>query len=367
MHQPLHVAHLHTGWGWGGGEHQVALLVRALSEAGTRATLWARRDGLLLGRAAGQGLPARPLPGRWRLPFGHIRLCRDLERGGIDLLHCHDSQALALGIRVRRRLGLPLVLSRRVASPLRRNPVSRAKYSARHIDAVVAVSATVRDVFCRGGFPEDRVFVAPSGLDLAYLDSLDRSEAFRASLGGGRIVVGIGKLAPKKNWPLFIRTAAAATAAGLDASWLIVGDGPDRRALESLARGEGLASIVRFLGFRDDAARILRNSDLLLFPSIREGAPGVVREAMALGVPVVAADAAGTAETLDGHGWLVSPDEARDAARAVIGALTDADLCGAVTRAAQRSARERFAFDRTRAATEAVYARVAGLQPDGRR
>ncbi|MFO7691676.1 MAG: glycosyltransferase [Vicinamibacterales bacterium] len=358
MPRPRHVAHLHTGLDWGGGEQQVAQLVRALKASGIGATLWSRRDGLLLSHANDRQLPARALPGPWRLPFGHIPLCRQLARDGVDLLHCHDSHALALGIRVRTCLGVPLVLARRIASPLRTNALSRIKYSPRRVDAVVAVSETVRDVFCRGGFPPERVFVVPSGLDLTALDALVRDESFRKPFGTGRVIAGIGKLAPKKNWQMLIRTAALVDAAGIDAHWLLVGDGPDRPVLETLARDLRVASRVHFLGFRPDAAGILKNCDLLFFPSLREGAPGAVREATVLGIPVVAVDAAGTVESLGGHGWLVPPGDVAGAARAVAEALTDAGRREAVCRAARRSARERFAFDRTLAGTLDVYGSV---------
>ncbi len=354
------IVHLHTGRDWGGGEHQVAQLLRAMAHAGVPATLWARRGGLLASRLFAEGLPVRTLSGLWRLPLGEFELSRQLASAGVKLLHCHDSRALGVGIRVRRRLGVPLVLSRRIASPLRSNPLSRAKYSPRHVAAVVAVSETVRDVFCRDGFPRDRVFVVPSGLDLTELDQLAPDEVFRRTCSGRYVVAGIGKLAPKKNWPLLIRAARAMQGTGIDITWLLIGDGPDRHTLETMARDLGVAERVHFLGFRADASRLLKSCDLLFFPSTREGAPGTVRQAMALGVPVVAADAAGTVESLGGHGWIVGADDVAGAVRALTEALTDHARREAVTRAASASARERFAFERTLGGTLAVYASVMG-------
>ena len=358
MPQPRHVAHLHTRMEWGGGEYQVAHLVRALQASGAATTLWATRGGLLMSHAIEHELPAHVLPNLWWLPLGETPLCRQLARDGVDLLHCHDSRALSLGISIRKRLGVPLILARRVASPLRSNPLSRAKYSPRHVDAVIAISETVREVFCRSGFPEERVFVVPSGLDLAALDRLVRDESFRRPFGTGQVIAGIGKLAPKKNWPFLIRTAASVAAAGIEAQWLLVGDGPDLSKLEAMARDLGVASRVHFMGFRSDAAQILKNCDLLFFPSIREGASVTVRQAMVLGIPVVAVDAAGTAESLDGHGWLISSDDVDGATRAVVEALTDAVKREAICRAARHSARDRFAFERTLQGTLEVYASV---------
>lgn len=353
------ILQLHTQRGWGGGEYQVLHLVRGLVSAGIPTTLRARRGGLLLSRALELRLPASPLVGPWRIPLGEIPLSRALASAGVTLIHCHDSSALSLGHRLKRRLGVPLVLARRVASPLRSNPVSRRKYSPRRIDAVIAISETVRDVFCHGGFPRDRVFVAQSGLDLAALDSHDRESPIHRPTGRF-LIAGIGKLAPKKNWRLLIRTAAALEASGLAADWVLAGDGPERRRLESLAREAGIANRVHFLGHCPDAERILHECDLLFFPSVREGASVTVRQAMALGVPVVAADAAGTAESLDGHGWLVSSDDVDAAAQAVREALGDAGKREAVRQAARMSARTRFAIERTVQETNRVYEMVLG-------
>lgn len=353
------ILHLHTNRGWGGGEYQVLHLLEGLVGAGVAASLRAREGGLLLARATERGLPALPLVGPWPLPLGELPLARILARAGVTLLHCHDSRALSLGHRLKRRLGVPLVLSRRVASPLRSNLASRWKYSPARIDAVIAVCDTVRDVLRDGGFPADRIFVAKSGLDLAELDRSDRPSPPQRS-EGRPLIVGIGKLAPKKNWELLIHTAAALQQSGLVVDWALVGDGPERGRLQSVARAAGVEERVRFLGHQPDAERILRECDLLFFPSIREGAAVTVRQAMALGVPVVAVNAPGTAESLNGHGWLVGRDDADGAARAIREVLADPEKREAVRRAARDSARSRFAIERTVEDTVRVYQALLG-------
>jgi glycosyltransferase involved in cell wall biosynthesis len=353
---------------WGGGEGQVLLLVRALTAAGIETSLWAKPRGALYERARRSGLALRALPSGWRLPWGARSLASTLEGEGADLIHCHDSGALGLGLRLRRRLGIPLVLARRIASPLRRNPVSKAKYSARRIEAVVAVSGAVRDVMIGCGFPRERIFVVPSGVDVGELDAETPDEHFRKQQRASHLVAGIGKLSRKKNWSFLIQTAAVVHARGVDVVWVLVGDGPERKRLEAEARDRGVASRVRFLGFRDDAVRILKSCDALFFPSLREGTPGVVRDAMVLGVPVVAVESAGTTETLSGHGWLVAPDDPGGAARALTEALTDSSKRQAMCREARRSAVARFALEQTLHGTLDVYASVlSGLLRDQRR
>jgi glycosyltransferase involved in cell wall biosynthesis len=352
------VVHLHTGLEWGGGEYQVLHLVRALAHTNPSATLVADPDSALFKRATDVGLPVVSLPRNWRRPFTLGALIAHLRSAGTSLLHAHDSGALSLGHRLARRLHVPLVLSRRIASPLRRNPWSRAKYSPARIAAVLAVSETVRDVFCEGGYPRERVFVVPSGLDFAFLDALQTDVAWRASYPRPHLVAGIGKLAPKKNWSLLIRTAAVVKAVGLDVQWVLAGDGPERERLVLQAARCDVADIVAFLGFREDAPQILRSSDVCFFPSVREGASGTVRQAMVMGVPVIGVDAPSTVATLEGRGWLVGADDVEGAARAVIEALTDREARDRHVREAGTYARAHFGFEATVRGTVDAYGRV---------
>jgi len=126
----LCIAHVHTTAGWGGGENQVLRLMTGLRERGVKAVLFARARGELLRRALGLGLPARSLPRL--LAARHV--ARALAEEPFDVVHVHDSRAVAIGTRAARARGIPVVASRRVASPLRRNPVSHRKYSPRRLD-----------------------------------------------------------------------------------------------------------------------------------------------------------------------------------------------------------------------------------------
>ena len=153
-----HVAHLNTGKEWGGGENQVFNLVRHMVEAGSRNTIFAPQGGELFSRAAAAGLPTKSMPaGAWLSRFspGHMRLAQACRESGVDIIHAHDSHALDAGIAVSRQLRIPLVYTRRVASPLRRNPFSRRKYSSRNISAVIAISETVKNVFLKSGYPAE--------------------------------------------------------------------------------------------------------------------------------------------------------------------------------------------------------------------
>jgi len=354
----MHIGQINTNPDWGGGENQVLHLVEGLVGRGERVTLFAHPDGELLRRARAAGYDVCPLPGSGRCPAVR-RTAEAVSRLGVELLHVHDSRGGSLGARVGRRLGLPVVLSRRVASPLRRNLLSRWKYSTRNFRAVIAISNTVRDVFLKTSrYPAENVFVVPDGVDIGELDAVERDHAFRRAFKGQFVAGGVGKLSVKKNWQFLVRVAAQVAASNLDVQWVVAGDGQERETLEALARDLGVADRVHFLGFRADSHRILKSLDVLFFPSIVEGASVTVRECMVLGTPVVAVEAAGTMESLAGHGWRVADGDVEGAALCVSEALTQRTMRDEHVAAARRHAIEHYAYDRTVRGTLAVYRKV---------
>jgi|GEM_PF-819715 len=358
------ILHINTNRGWGGGENQVLALLSGMAAKGARAILYADRRGTLLGRARLAGLEARPVPvstAPWLAFLAGRLIVPCAKRDGTTLVHVHDSGSLNLGSVVSRRLGVPLILSRRVASRLRMNPWSRRKYSPERLAMVIAISETVRDVMVSCGFPADRIRVVPSGVDIDGLAALEPETSFRSAAPASFWVGGIGRLSWKKNWAFLIRTAARLAAEGVDVRWIIVGDGPDMKRLRKMAEKAGVADRTYFTGFRPDATRILKGLDALFFPSRMEGASVTVREAMAMGVPVIAADAPGVVESLAGHGWIVRCDDVEAAAAAVRDAMSNPAKRVQVAEAARRSAMQRFPISATIDGTLEAYREVLAM------
>ncbi len=362
MAAPSHIVHLNTNAAWGGGECQVLQLALGTRAHGVACTLCAIEGGALAERATAAGLAVAPLP-----RHASIReVVAAAARSGATLLHAHDSAGLALGGAAARRLGLPLVYTRRIASPLRRNPFSRLKYSPRRIARLIAISETVRRVFLASSrYPAERVRVVRSGLDLEALRDAAPDPALRAFAAGGLLAGGVGKLSPKKNWGFLLRTAAALRRAGHDEwRWVIAGEGPERPALEREIARLDLGERVRLLGFRDDGARVLHSLDLLFFPSRVEGAGVTVMEAMALEVPVAAVRSEGVAETLGDCGLLVADGDTEAAAAAVL-RLLEAERRAELSAAALARVGQRHDIRATVRDNLAVY-RELGARQEGR-
>ena len=99
------------------------------------------------------------------------------------------------------------------------------------------------------------------------------------------LVLALGRLTPVKGFDLLIRALV-----GLDARLLIIGDGPERSALERLSVELGLAGQVTFLGPRPDSLVLLQAADLCVVPSLHESTPQVMMDALFAGCPVIATD-----------------------------------------------------------------------------
>lgn len=306
-------------------------------------------------------MDVQPLPGivYQVLPWPVLApLARKVRESGIEILHAHDSRGLWIGSWLRRWTGLPLVLSRRIASPVRTNPISARKYSADNLQAVMAVSETVKEEVARSGYPEDRIHVVTDGLDIEMLAGIATDESFRGMFGGKAFIGGIGKLSAKKNWQLLVRVAAHLAAEGHDLRWVVIGEGPERKSLEDLTRSLGVDHIVSFPGFMENAEPQLKSFDLLFHPSLMEGASVTIRTAMVLGVPVVTADAPASVESLGGCGWVVKGDDVQAAAGNILEALSDTTVRMEMCKRARASAVERFSIAETVRGTIEVYEKV---------
>ncbi len=301
-------------------------------------------------------------------PKAYVRergLIRDLcSRLRPDAVHTHGDRADVIDAVVARRMGIATITTLHGASRF----TGRARiynWLQRTVlpkfDAVVAVSRPLADAAVRGGVPKDRVHLLPNAWtgSSAYLDR----DVARCTLGLSRdgFVAGwVGRLIKVKGTDVFLKSLAMLT--DLPLSAVIVGDGPERDALESQAASLGLRERVRFVGQIDNAARLFSAFDLFVLSSKSEGTPLTLLEAMASDVPIVASCVGGVPDVLsETEGRLVPPGDPMalsQAIRAVYSDLADAE---------QRAARARrrldsdFAIEPWLSRYEDIYRRIQYL------
>lgn len=213
------------------------------------------------------------------------------------------------------------------------------------------------------GIPSKRVRVILNGMNLRSFD-LAFSHAIRdviadANRGADRVRMGtVARLEPQKGIRFLIEAMELLQSSGVDAELWIVGDGPDRPELEAMVNASpDLRDSVKFLGQRDDVPALLGQMDMFVLPSLWEGLPNAVMEAMAARLPVVATSVDGTPELVnDGEtGLLVPPKSPEALADAIAKLVADGALRQRMGQAGRRRIEQHFTEDRMIAETEALY------------
>ncbi|MEO6186940.1 MAG: glycosyltransferase family 4 protein [Steroidobacteraceae bacterium] len=177
------------------------------------------------------------------------------------------------------------------------------------------------------------------GVDIAQF-------GYRPPRENARHFLYVGRLAAEKGLPVLLEAATALAAQGLDFELTLVGDGPDRQALERQIAQAGLSARIHFAGYADQEGvlRYLQQSDAFILPSFAEGVPVSLMEAMACGVPVVATRVAGVSELIaDGEtGLLVHASDATSLCSAMKRYLTEPQLRQRVAEQARRTIAAEF-------------------------
>jgi glycosyltransferase involved in cell wall biosynthesis len=196
-------------------------------------------------------------------------------------------------------------------------------------DRIVVVAESVRsDLVETFGVPLDRIALIRNPIDTERIRSLSTDEIPDAESVDGILLVATGRLVRLKGFDLLIR-AVSMLPARQDIRLQIVGDGPERASLQGLVRELGLDDRVTFLGARANPWKYMARATVVVHASRTEAFPNVLGEALALGVPVLAAEcSAGIREYLDDGrcGVLVPPDDATALAEALARLLEDDDL-----------------------------------------
>jgi glycosyltransferase involved in cell wall biosynthesis len=354
----------------GGTELSMLRLIRSMDPA-----LWRFRVAWLTGEPA---LAAEVEAATGTTPIGIdlrakadpralVRLVRAIRATSAGLVHTHMDLADYYGAGAARLTGRALVCTKENADEFRtRRTWKRPPFLAlEHLayaaaDAVIAVSHGLVDFLERAeGLPRHKTIVIENGVDPGMADEAPGRVEARRLLGipdEAPLVGTIGRLAEQKGQAWLIRALPEIRAAVPGARLVIAGDGPLRARLEAEAARAGVAGAVRFLGHRGDVATVLAALDLFVLPSLWEGLPLALLEAMAMARPVVAARTVGIEETVsDGvEGLLVPSRDAVSLAAAAVRVLRDPDLGRSLGAAGRRRVLERHTL-------EAVAARVGDV------
>jgi glycosyltransferase involved in cell wall biosynthesis len=351
----------------GGAQSYVAALLPALAER-YEVVLAAHGEGPL--RAAATSVGARFIPLRhvrrpirpWRDLAGLVELSRLLRRERPQILHASSSKAGVLG---------------RLAAVTARVPVRFFTVHGWAFSAYSGLPSLLYLITDRLMAPLTTVTICVSENELAagleagtcsaertvvIRNAVDISAAPRARHDRATPrLIAVGRLKAPKDFLTLVRALAALPEGSFEA--VIVGDGPDRGAVEDEIRRLGLEGRVRLVGERSDVPSLLADSDLFVLSSRSEGLPVSVLEAMAAELPVVASGVGGLAElVVDGEsGILVPPDDTPALAAALRRLVEDRELRRRLGAAGRARAETLFDLDAFRRAHVELYEQQLAL------
>lgn len=255
-----------------------------------------------------------------------------LEQFDYDIVHCHSHYFSGYILRLAHKAGIKGRIAhfrsmgdgKRVTLKRKLYHYAMRRMIDKHATAILAVGRGAMECSWRRDWQKDRrCRVIHNGFDLSVFDQTvaDRN-GVRSELGiaeDSRLVIYVARFIQEKAHDVLLDAAAAVMSENQRVHLLLVGDGDLRQAMEAKARDLQIEQRVHFPGLRSDVPRLLKASDCFVSPSLREGLPGVVLEAVAANLSVIATDLPGVREIAE-YTDLVSivPLENSDALAAAI-------------------------------------------------
>jgi glycosyltransferase involved in cell wall biosynthesis len=392
---PIRVLRMIARLNMGGPALHVAYLSAGLRDRGYETTLVAGSLALgeesMAGVAERLGVPIVTVPELHReiSPLRDVRAVYHvadlIRRVRPHILHTHTAKAGAIGRMAAQLAGdarPPIVVHTFHGHVLRGyfDPVRSAFFRllerrlARRTTSLVAVSPEVRDdLVGLGVAPAEKFTVIRLGIELrervgASRDAAVREEARRLmGVPPERFVVGwIGRMTGVKRTDDVLLAVRGLRERGVDACLCMVGDGPDREAVEQRAHDLDIVRNCLFLGYQDDVAPFYAAFDALVLPSANEGTPVSAIEALAAGRPVVATRVGGVPDVVrDGvDGFLVEPGGVEQAADRLADLAADPDLRRRLGESGRDHVLERYSVERLLDDVDSLYRRLlAAAQP----
>jgi len=368
--RPLRVCQLITTLGIGGAERGLCELVTGMDRQRFEVEVFALRGGPVSARLADAGIAVTVLGvrGKWdimKLP----RLTRLLRDGHFDLLHTHLFHADLAGRPAAKAAGVGHLVHTVWTAEGRFRPwqFAYARLLSQSCDRVVCVSQSVRDHHARlSKLPDDAYVVIPWGVDV---EKFRRDDASRRRLRGqwrladdDVLVAFVGRLEFYKGIDTLLAALAQLASAGRAVRAVIAGDGPQRPAVKKfIDQGPG-GGLVHMLGMVADVPAVLSAADIYVMPSLWEGWPLALGEAMSASLPAIGTNVPGIRDLIvpEQTGLLIERKDAGALAGAIGRLVADESLRVRLGSAGRRRIVDQFTIEQTIAAHERLYEEIAG-------
>jgi glycosyltransferase involved in cell wall biosynthesis len=366
---PVVLAELAGSAAYGGGERYLELLFDRLDRRRYRAMLICPEPGPFVGRMKERGVETHlvhlaPLLN----PLALWRLTRLLRRERVTILQTHGARANFYGRIAGCLAGVPVIIST-VHNSLKDYEVSlltrwfyiaALRLTLPLVHRIICVSnSNRRDQIDECPAAAAKAHTVYNGVDPSAFPSQPNRLKVREEIGivSGPVLVMIARLAEAKGHRFLLQALPSVIKAWPNLCCVFVGDGELREHLQCLAIELAVERSCCFLGVREDIADILAAADVVVLPSLSEGFPFVLLEALAMGCPVVASRVNGIPELIEDHktGFLVPAQDSHALMVAIREVLSDPIVAVRMGAEGRALVRERFTVDHMVGNTTAIF------------
>lgn len=328
----MNVLHLISSEGFYGAESVLVLLATSLAQADYPCCVGVFRDGRaphteVADEARAAGVPVEEIPCNGRMDWRAVGRIREIaRRHNADVVHSHGYKSDVYARLAGRGEGRALVAT--CHGQIRNRLVLRA-YCAldcailRRFDRVAAVSDELAAGLISSGLQRSRVTTIPNGVDLGRFAHARPALRSEFAARPGRVIGMVARLDAGKGADVLLKAAPRILAHFPDTTFVLVGGGPQRGALEALAARLKITQSVIFAGVRREMPEVYASLDVVVLASLSEGMPMCLLEAMAAARPVVATPVGSIPLLIHpGHtGLLAAPGDPGDLAEKILQVL----------------------------------------------
>ncbi|MCG8579678.1 MAG: glycosyltransferase [Bacteroidales bacterium] len=335
---------------WGGGEKWMVLAASELIKKGHQVHIGCRVNSVLEKRAKEANVPVVRIDIYTDFSLtGFLQLKKIVKNLGIELIiGCQNKDVRVAGFMSRITNG-PIVLSRQGVQLL--NKSGKYKWSfLPYCDGIITNTNSIKKEYdSYGWWDDDFVKVIYNGINEVNMSdkALDLSKYIPSGIDNPLVVVSTGRLARQKGFEYLISAAKAIVTKHPNVYFFIAGTGKLEAALKRQIHELDLEKNVHLLGFHKNISELLNAADLFVLPSLYEGMPNSLMEALAHGIPAVSTRVNGVEELMkDGeHGYIVEPQSASDLESAIEKLIVDNKLEEKGQRGAMH-VKEKFSIDK---------------------
>jgi len=346
-----------------GGEVQLLNLCKGLRAQGHNCFIACPKDSKLFLKSREKSFFVQKLPKRG--VFGIIlilELIKIIKSRNIDIVHLHSYSVYRPGSIAAKLAGAKgLVLTRRMDFNLPKNFINKIVFK-KMVDKIIAVSEAVRKAVIAAGVEPSKIITIHDSVDLENFTLKSSAETLGVQEPKKPKLVGtVANLCKRKGIKFFLEAAAKVIEKEPSTKFIIVGDGPLKNKLKFYANNTlHLSKSVIFTGFKEDIRDTLKNIDIFVLPSLKEGLGVAILEAMAFCLPVIATKTGGIPESVvDGvTGLIVSVGDSKMLAEKIIYLLDNPKIAKKMGENGRKRVEEEFDNKRTVPRHEEVYAGI---------